>query len=102
MKYVFITPCQSELLVEFRERASNNVHSFVRQNYWIKWQQRDIVNGTGCKQWYLVVDTTVDKDNRLAHFAKMLCETEGYYPSSRICPHDWYYEDFENYFSKYK
>ena len=102
MNIVYITPCQNCLLAEFREKVSERLNISIRQTSWIKWKQLRDVNGKGRMQWYLVVDTTVDKDNRLVQFAKMLCENEGYEPSVRICPHDFYYEDYENFFSKYE
>ena len=46
--------------------------------------------------------TTLNKEERLKYFAKLVCEIEHYEPSSRICPHDLYYEDFEKYFEVYR
>ena len=60
------------------------------------------INGKTCERWYIVVDTTIDKEKRLMQFAKFICDVEGYAPSSRICPHDLYYEDFSDYFECYK
>lgn len=59
------------------------------------------VNGKGRMQWYIVADTTFEKEKRLFRFAEILCDNERYEPHSRICPHDLYYEDFEKYFAKY-
>ena len=101
MKNVYITPCQTCLLAEFREKVSEQLNEIVRQTNWIKWKQMKDVNGKGKLQWYLVVDTTADKDSRLTEFAKLLCEKEGFDPAVRICPHDLYYEDYEKYFGKY-
>ncbi len=102
MKKVYITPCQNYLLAEFRERVSECLNITVSNTNWITWKQMKDVNGKDRKQWYLVADTTADKDNRLTQFAELLCEKEGYEPSVRICPHDSYYEDYENFFSKYE
>lgn len=97
MKMVFITPCKDYVLTELREKASVNLNSIIRQTPWLSWKQMNDVNGKGRKQWYIVINTSVDKDNRLKQFAKII-EDEGYTPSSRICPHDLYYEDYERYF----
>lgn len=102
MKSVLITPCKECLLAEFREKVSNNLNCIVRQTDWLKWEQMRDVNGKGRMQWYIVADTTLDKEKRLLQFAKILCELEGYEPFSRICPHDLYYEDFEKYFAEYR
>ena len=102
MKKVYITPCQNYLLAEFRERVSERLNSTVSNTNWITWKQMKDVNGKDRKQWYLVADITSDKENRLTQFAELLCEKEGYEPSVRICPHDLYYEDYENFFSKYE
>ena len=102
MKKVYITPCQNCLLAEFREKVSDQLNNIVRQIAWIKWKKMKDVNGKDRPQWYLVADTTLDKENRLIQFAKLLCEVEGYDPSARICPHDLYYEDYENFFGKYE
>ena len=101
MKKIYITPYPNCLLAEFKEKASVQLNNAVRQTGWIKWRRIKDVNGKSRPQWYLVADTTSDKDNRLTEFAKLLCEKEGYDPSSRICPHDLYYEDYEKFFSKY-
>lgn len=101
MRMVFITPCKDCLLVEFREKASFDLNNIIRQTDWLKWKQMNDVNGKGRLQWYVVVDTTSDKDKRLKYIAKILCEDENYVPSSRICPHDLYYEDYVNYFDAY-
>lgn len=101
MKIVYITPCKDYLLAEFRERASINLNNIIRRTEWLSWKQMDDVNGKGRKQWYIVADTRIDKDNRLSQFAKILCKDEKYIPSSRLCPHDLYYEDYEMYFSCY-
>ena len=102
MRTVYITPCQNYLLAEFREKTSEELNRIVKRTEWIKWKQMKDVNGKGRVQWYLVADTTYEKDNRLAEFAKLLCEKEGYYPSVRICPHDLYYDDYEKFFGKYE
>lgn len=102
MKNVFITPCKDYLLAEFREKVSMNLNSIVKYTEWLKWKQMKDVNGKGRMQWYIVADTTSDKENRLLQFAKILCNDERYIPSSRICPHDLYYEDFEKYFEEYR
>ena len=102
MRTVYITPCQNCLLAEFREKASEQLNTIVRQTNWIKWKQMKDINGKGVMQWYLVADTTSDKDSRLTEFAKLLCEKEGYDPSARICPHDLYYDDYERFFGKYE
>ena len=102
MKKVYITPCQNYLLAEFREKVSTELNSIIRQTGWIKWKQMKDVNGKGRMQWYLVADTTIDKEDRLMQFAKLLCEAEGYDPCVRICPHDPYYDDYEKFFGKYE
>ena len=101
MRMVLITPCKDCLLAEIREKASANLNNIIRQTKWLSWKQQWDVNGKGRMQWYIAADTTVDKENQLKQFAKMLCEIEKYEPSSRICPHDLYYEDFEKYFEEY-
>lgn len=101
MKTVFITPCKDCLLAELREKASDNLNSIINQTKWLKWKQMRDVNGKGRMQWYIVADTTFEKEKRLLRFAEILCDIERYEPHSRICPHDLYYEDFEKYFAKY-
>ena len=101
MRMVLITPCKDCLLAEIREKASENLNNIIRQTKWLSWKQQRDVNGKGRLQWYIVADTTIDKENRLKQFAQILCEIEKYEPSSRICPHDLYYEDFEKYFEEY-
>lgn len=95
MRCVFITPCKDCLLVEMREKSSANLRGIIVRTPWLKWEQRKDVNGKGHLQWYIVVDTMVDKDSRLKEIAKVLCEDEGFTASSRICPHDSYYEDMK-------
>ena len=102
MKKVYITPCKNCLLAEFREKVSTELNSIIRQTGWIKWKQMKDVNGKGRMQWYLVADTTIDKEDRLMQFAKLLCEAEGYDPCVRICPHDPYYDDYEKFFGEYE
>lgn len=101
MRRVFITPCKECLLAELREKASANLNGIIKQTEWLQWKQMNDVNGKGRKQWYIVVDTTSDKEKRLLQFAKIMCEEECYVPSSRICPHDLYYEDYEIFFTDY-
>lgn len=101
MKTVFITPCKDCLLAEFREKVSDNLNSIISQTKWLKWKQMRDVNGKGRMQWYIVADTTFNKEDRLSQFARILCEDESYTPHSRICPHDLYYEDYEKYFLHY-
>ena len=98
MRFVGITPRKDCLLAELREKASTGLNNVIRQTPWLKWLQMKDVNGKGRMQWYIVVDTTSDKENRLRTFAAIL-DKEGYSPSSRICPHDNYYEDSEKYFT---
>ena len=98
MKSVYITPRKNSLLAELRTKASIGLNNVVRQTPWLKWSQMKDVNGKGRMQWYIVVDTSIDKESRLTWFAKLLA-SEGYTPSCRICPHDNYYEDYQNYFS---
>lgn len=93
MKRVFITPCKDYLLVELREKASSNLKGIIKETEWLQWKQMKDVNGKRRKQWYIVVDTISEKEQRLLHFAKILREDEHYTFSSRICPHDLYYED---------
>lgn len=103
MRMVFITPCKDCILAEIREKASPSLNNYIRQNNaWIKWEQKQDVNGKGRLQWYIVVNTSAYKDIRASSFASVICEKEGFSPSSRICPHDLYYEDFVKYFSKYQ
>ncbi len=102
MKLVLITPCKEYLLAEILEKASENLNTIIRNTPWLKWKQMWDVNGKGRMQWYIVVDTTLNKEERLKYFAKLVCEIEHYEPSSRICPHDLYYEDFEKYFEVYR
>jgi hypothetical protein len=102
MKYVFITPCENCVLAEFRQKVSENLRQIVNQTPWLRWENMRDVNGKGHMQWYIVADTSSDKENRLTEFAEILCNKEQYYPSPRICPHDLYYEDFECFFQKYK
>lgn len=102
MKCVLITPCEKYLLAEFREKVSPELNAVISRTEWLRWRQMKDVNGSGRMQWYIAADTTFDKDNRLIQFAKILCENEGYQPSSRICPHDLYYEDYKKYFEDYE
>lgn len=102
MKLVFITPCQNDLLVEIPRKASEELSALIKKVPWLIWKEMQDVNGRGKRQWYIVVDTSVNKEKRLKYFARFICEKEGYEPSSRIHPHDLYYEDFEKYFSCYK
>lgn len=97
MQSVYITPCNNFLLAELRTKASSCLNNTVRQTPWLKWAQMKDVNGSGRMQWYIVVDTSVDKESRLTWFAKFL-KSEGYTASCRICPHDNHYEDYQNYF----
>ena len=99
MKYVLITPCKDCVLAEISEKASAKLNQTIRQTKWLSWKHIHDVNGKDRLQWYIAADTTEDKENRLIQFAALLCEEEGYEPSSRICPHDLYYEDYEKYFS---
>ncbi len=102
MRSVYITPCEFYLLAEFREKISANLSNKIKQIPWIRWKQMKDVNGKGRMQWYLAVDKTTDKSIRLTQFAKLLCEEESYFPFSRICPHDLYYEDYRMYFEEYE
>lgn len=102
MKLVYITPCKDFLLAEIHEKSSEQLRNAIRQTEWLSWKKMKDVNGKAREQWYIVVDTSVDKESRLTQFAKILCDDEGYMPSSRICPHDWYYEDYQKYFEEYK
>ena len=97
MKMMFITPCKDCVLAEIREKASVSLNSIIRQTSWLSWKQMKDVNGKGRLQWYIVVDTSFDKENRLQQFVQIISE-EGYSTRSRICPHDLYYEDYERYF----
>ena len=97
MRYAGITPCKDCLLTEFREKATFNLNQIVRRTDWLKWKQMNDVNGKNRMQWYIVVDTTTDKEKRLTEFANILRE-EGYSTFVRIEPHDAYYEDYEKYF----
>ena len=97
MSAVYITPCKDCLLAELRTRASVGLNNAVEQKPWLKWERMKDVNGRNGMQWYIVVDTTVDKEQRLTIFARLL-KSEGYEASCRICPHDNYYEDFQKYF----
>ena len=101
MKMMFITPCKDCVLAEIREKASVKLNSIIRQTSWLSWKQMKDVNGKGRLQWYIVIDTSFDKENRLQQFVKII-EEEGYYSSPRICPHDLYYEDYERYFENNK
>jgi hypothetical protein len=98
MSAVYITPCKDYLLAELRTRASVGLNNAVKQTPWLKWTNKPDVNGRSCMQWYIVVDTTVDKEQRLIFFARLL-KSEGYEASCRICPHDNYYEDYQKYFA---
>ena len=100
MKYVYITPCKDCLLAELREKASPILRNIIKSTPWMKWEKRKDVNGKGRMQWYIVVDTTADKEERIKKFAELMCGCEGYAPWSRICPHDLYYEDM-HFFSEY-
>lgn len=100
MKMIYITPCKDCVLAELREKASDSLKNIIQQTQWLSWRPMDDVNGRGRKQWYIVIDTSFDKESRLKQFAKII-EDEGYIPSSRICPHDLYYEDYEKYFNNF-
>lgn len=97
MKIMFITPCKDCVLAEVRESAPYKLKTIIRQTSWLSWKKMKDVNGKARDQWYIVIDTSFDKENRLKQFAKII-EDEGYYTSSKICPHDLYYEDYEKYF----
>lgn len=101
LKYVLITPCKNYLLAELCEKASSNLNKIINQTKQLKWKKTKDVNGKDREQFYIVADTTLDKEYRLTQFAKILCEDEKYKPHSRICLHDLYYEDYEKYFSPY-
>ena len=100
MNIAYITPCKDYLLAELREKASVNLRSIIARTPWLSWKRMYDVNGKGRMQWYIVVDTTIDKEKRLSYFSNILCDKEGYEPSSRLCPHDLYYDDLK-YFPGY-
>ncbi len=101
-RIVYITPRKDDVLAEIREKASDILNNIIRQYEWLKWKKMKDVNGKGREQWYIIADTSKDKDSRLSKFSEILCNIENFEPSPRICPHDLYYEDFEKYFDKYR
>ena len=102
MKLILITPSKDCLYAEILEKASEKLNAFIRQTSWLRWEKKKDINGKNKQTWYIVVDTSAEKEKRLAEFAEVVCVLEHFEPSPRICPHDLYYEDFEQYFESYR